>query len=58
MTTTQMIARAASKGHNIDEAAARLDELTAAHDGHNLAAALTYWDFATERQALRFAGVA
>lgn len=34
-----------------------LSELIAAHDGYNLASALVWWGFATERQALRFAGV-
>lgn len=57
MTTEQMINRAESKGYNRTEATARLAELTAAHDGENLACALVYNSFATLAQARKFAGI-
>lgn len=46
-----LVARRASKGHRADESAALLAELLAAHDGENLAHALVFHGFATERQA-------
>ena len=54
----KMIARRASKGHNAAESAKLLTELTAAHTGDNLVAALVYNEFATEGQATKFAAVA
>ena len=63
MTTTTvtpeaMIARRVRVGGFAASRSRRLlSELIAAHDGDNLASALVYWGFATERQALRFAGV-
>ncbi len=59
MNTDQLVANAVRKGHNAARAAARLAELLGAHDGDNLAHALSYEGYATERQAYRFiAGMA
>ena len=41
----KLIARRTSKGHNQAHSAALLAELTASHDGDNLAHALEYNDF-------------
>lgn len=54
----KMIARRASKGYNAAESAKLLTELTAAHTGDNLVAALVCNEFATEGQATKFAAVA
>ena len=50
----KLISRRVSKGYNAAESAAMLDDLIARHDGDNLASALVYCDFATERASYRF----
>jgi hypothetical protein len=58
VTEEAMIARRSRVGGYAPGKSRRLlSELKAAHDGVNLASALVWWGFATERQALRFAGV-
>ena len=58
VTPEAMIARRVRVGGFAASRSRRLlSELIAAHDGYNLASALVWWGFATERQALRFAGV-
>lgn len=54
---TKLVNRRARSGANPEESAALLDELiaTTAH-GDNLAMALHYQGFATERQAEKFVG--
>lgn len=54
----KMIARRVKGGYNAEQSKALLTHLIASHDGHNLASALVYQGFATERQALAFAGIA
>jgi len=58
MTTDQliekMIARRAKHHGHEDKQQALFNELCQAHDGDNLAAALVYLGFATERQAYRY----
>lgn len=53
-----MITRRTSKGYRADESVELLAELFASHQGENLAHALAYNEFATERQAGRFVGAA
>lgn len=53
-THTKMIARRVSKGFNKVESIAMLAELIKSHDGDNLATALVYNEFATEKQAYKF----
>lgn len=54
-STEPLITRAVSKGANPAEARRLLADLVARHSGDNLASALVYKGFATERQALQFA---
>lgn len=49
-----MVERRASKGHNFDQSMELLLELCNAHSGNNLATALVYDGYATEKQASRF----
>lgn len=58
MSTNEMITRRTSKGYRADESVELLAELFASHQGENLAHALAYNEFATERQAGRFVGAA
>lgn len=53
-TFVKMIDRRVSKGYNKLESIALLAEITVAHDGDNLSAALVYNEFATEYQAIRY----
>lgn len=55
-TFTQMISRRVNKGFNKLESITLLAELTKSHDGDNLATALVYNEFATEKQAYKFIG--
>ena len=55
---SKLIARRTRKGHNVTDSAKMLSELTAAHTGDNLVAALVYEGFATEAQAEQFVKVA
>ena len=52
-----MINKRVNNGANHDESVALLDQLTKRHSGINLVSALVYEGFATERQAMKFAGV-
>lgn len=56
MTSTEMINRRTRQGHTAKDSAELLSQLIASHSGDNLAVALAYQGFATERQALRFVG--
>lgn len=56
MSTKQLIENRVRKGGNATESAAILADLTARHDGDNLALALWSEGFATERQAYKFIG--
>lgn len=49
--TAQLIASRVRKGNNAEESARLLDEIAAAHSGDNLAHALHYNGFVTERRA-------
>lgn len=51
---TKMLARRVSKGFNKGESIATLAELVQSHAGDNLASALVYEQFATEKQAYNF----
>ena len=50
-----LISRRAAKGFNPEESESLLDEILAMHSGDNLAHALFYNSFATEKQALAYA---
>lgn len=53
-TYTKMIDRRASKGFNRVESMMMLSELIKVHEGDNLAQALVYNEFATEKQAYNY----
>ena len=52
-TFKKLIDRRASKGFNRVESIALLAEVTKAHTGDNLIAALVYEEFTTEKQAAK-----
>lgn len=53
----ELVARAVRGGQNAADAERRLVELLSIHSGVNLAVALAFWGYASERRALRVAGV-
>lgn len=55
MNSAKMIARRTSKGFNAAESTALLAKITRSHSGDNLTTALVYNEFATAKQAARFA---
>jgi hypothetical protein len=60
MNTNELIKlaeRRASKGNRLDESIALLNELLEDHEGTNLAYALVYHSFATERKAYKIVGL-
>lgn len=54
ITTATLIDRRTARGHNRAQSADLLDELLNAHKGDNLADALVYQGYATQKQAQKF----
>ena len=53
-TRDALIARRAAKGYSPEESESLLGEILSSHSGDNLAHALFYNSFATEKQALAY----